>query len=178
MEIEILWNDLIYRRFLNQVKIDEQKLKNRIKKLGDQQSKEYFLSEIVFEKKKDINLKNLVNQITSSISEIGFNNAANIYSISESSKFGGKIGWVDEKNLSDPINDKIKKINVGEFTEIINIGKNYLILKVEEIKLKKKKINQKKELEKMIQFETNKQLNQFSRIYFDKVRMNYSINEN
>ena len=30
---------------------------------------------------------------------------------------------------------------------------------------------------KMIKFETNKQLNQFSKIYFDKSKINYSINE-
>ena len=30
----------------------------------------------------------------------------------------------------------------------------------------------------MIKYETNKQLNQFSRIYFEKSKINYSINEN
>ena len=29
----------------------------------------------------------------------------------------------------------------------------------------------------MIKYETNKQLNQFSRIYFEKSKINYSINE-
>ena len=29
----------------------------------------------------------------------------------------------------------------------------------------------------MIKFETNKQLNQFARIYFNKARLNYTINE-
>ena len=39
------------------------------------------------------------------------------------------------------------------------------------------KIDKSKELEKLIQIETNKQLNQFSRIYFDKSKINYSISE-
>ena len=38
-------------------------------------------------------------------------------------------------------------------------------------------INKDQELEKLIKFETNKQLNQFSRIYFDKSKINYTINE-
>ena len=32
-------------------------------------------------------------------------------------------------------------------------------------------------LEQMIEFETNKQLNQFSNIYFNKIKINYAINE-
>ena len=76
---------------------------------------EYLLSEIVFKKKnEDINL--LIKEIETSINEIGFNNTANIYSISESSKFGGKIGWVSESNLSEIIfnslNNNLKSINL------------------------------------------------------------------
>ena len=66
----------------------------------------------------------------------------------------------------------------GEYTEVMNLGKNYLILKIEKIRLNTLKIDKKVELEKLIKFETNKQLNQFSRIYFDKSKINYSINEN
>ena len=177
IKVELLWNDLIYRRFISQVKIDKSKLNNKIKSLNNQTRKEYLLSEIVFEKKQDIELENLKSLILRNISEIGFNNAANIHSISENSKFGGKIGWIDENNLSTVILNELKKIDVGQHTDIINIGKNYLIIKINEMRLKKIEINKDKELEKMIQFETNKQLNQFSLIYFNKVKINYSINE-
>ena len=120
----------------------------------------------------------LINKIKSSISEIGFNNTANIYSISESAKLGGKIGWVKENNLSEKIYKNIIKLQEGEFTKVIQIGNNYLILKIEKIKTSKVSVNKKDELEKMIKFETNKQLNQFARIYFNKAKLNYSINEN
>ena len=53
-----------------------------------------------------------------------------------------------------------------------------MILKIEKIRIKQVEIDKKKELEKMIKFETNKQLNQFSRIFFNKSKMNYLINEN
>ena len=119
----------------------------------------------------------IINNIKLSISEIGFNNTANIYSISESSKFGGKIGWVNENNLSQTIFDNLKKIKKGEVSNVIQIGNNYLILKIEEIKKTEIAINKNVELEKMIKFETNNQLNQYARIFFNKVKLNYSIDE-
>ena len=139
--------------------------------------KQYLLSEIVFNKKKGETLEKLIEQIKLSINEIGFNNTANIYSVSESSKFGGKLGWVNESSLSRKILNELKSIKESEYTQVIQIGKNYLILKIDQIKTDEIKIDKQKELEKLIQIETNKQLNQFSRIYFDKSKINYSINE-
>ena len=177
IKIEVAWNDLIYMKYKNQVQIDENNLRNKIKKLNKETRKEYLLSEIVFEKKKDEKLEVLVDKIKSSITEIGFNNSANIYSISESSNLGGKIGWISENNLSDVISTKLKKIDEKEFTDVIQIGNNYLILKIEQIRLNQIEINEEEELKKIIKFETNKILNQFSRIFFSKAKINYSINE-
>ena len=112
-----------------------------------------------------------------SIDDIGFNNTANIYSVSQSSKFGGKLGWVNENSLSKIISEKLSNLREGEITDVINLGNNYLIIKIHQIKINKIKIDKSKELEKLIQIETNKQLNQFSRIYFDKSKINYSISE-
>ena len=135
------------------------------------------MSEIVFKREKDQDLENQINTISQSIKDVGFENAANIYSLSESSKLGGKIGWVSENNLSQKILKKIINLKKDEITEVIQLGNNYLILKINEIRKKNISINKDEELEKMIKFETNKQLNQFSKIYFDKSKINYSINE-
>ena len=70
-----------------------------------------------------------------------------------------------------------KDLKENEVTDIIQIGNNYLLLKVNEIRQKNIPINKEEELEKMIKFETNKQLNQFSKIFFDKAKINYSIND-
>ena len=177
LKIEILWNELIYLKYNNQVKIDKEKLMRKINNLDESTRKEYFLSEIVFEKKRDIDFKKYTKEIIKSIEQVGFNNTANIYSISDSAKLGGKIGWVDENNLSEIIYQEIENLTEGQFTDVIQVGNNYLILKIEKIKLNKISINKKQELNKMIKFETNKQLNQFSKIYFDKSKINYSINE-
>ncbi len=175
---EIMWNELIYLRYNRQVKIDKSSLINKIDNLDNKQRKEYLLSEIVFQKKKDEDLNILKKKIKESILEIGFNNTANIFSLSESSKMGGNIGWVSENNLSNIILNKIKNINENEMTDIILIGNNYLIIKVNKIRFKEININKEEELEKMIKFETNNQLNKLSRIFFSKSIMNYSINEN
>ena len=177
LKIEILWNELIYSRYYNQLRIDKDEFIKKIDNLTDKPVNEYLLSEIVFKKEKDQDLENQINTISQSIKDVGFENAANIYSLSESSKLGGKIGWISENNLSQKILKKIINLKKEEITEVIQLGNNYLILKINEIRKKNISINKDEELEKMIKFETNKQLNQFSKIYFDKSKINYSINE-
>lgn len=177
LKIEILWNEIIYSRYKNQIKIDKDALKEKIKNKKKETRKEFFLSEIVFKKKIDREIESLIEEIKNSIKDIGFNNTANIFSISESSKLGGKIGWIDENNLSEIIFNKIKDKKSGEYTDVIKIGNNHLFIKVEEIRLNEISINEKEELNEIIKFETNRQLNQFSRIFFNKIKVNYSINE-
>ncbi len=177
LKIEILWNDLVFFKFNNQVKIDEKKLLTRINKLSTKEKKEYLLSEIIFEKEINQNLEELINKVKTSISEIGFDNTANIYSISDSSKFGGKIGWVDEASLSNLINKNLINKEKNQITDVIQIGNNYIILMINDIRYSKKIIDKDKELKKLIEFEKNRQLNQLSKIYFNKSKLNYSINE-
>ena len=177
LKIEIMWNELIYSKYKNQVKIDKKNLSIKIDNLSDKIINEYQLSEIVFKNKKGEILNNQIKSIVSSINEIGFENTANVYSISDSSKMGGKIGWINESNLSEAVSIKLKSLKEGQFSEVIQIGNNFLILKVEKIRKIKISINKDDELNKMIKYETNKQLNQFSKIFFDKSKINYSINE-
>ena len=177
LKTDILWNDLIYYKFKDQIRIDKVKLEIKIDEFKSSQKKEYLLSEIIFEKRQDQNLNEYYNKIRESIQEIGFKNSANIYSIAESSKFGGKIGWINANNLSKIIVEKLKNLEKGQFTEMIKVGNNYLLLMVNEIRLTKIEINREEELNKLIKFETNRQLNQFSKIYFSKVSANYFIDE-
>ena len=177
LKIEMLWNKLIYIKYKNQVNIDEAYLMKKIEKFQKTEKKEYFISEIVFKKNKDQNINEKINQVNSSIKEIGFSNTANLYSISETSKYGGQIGWVDLSNFSELVQNSLKNKKEGELTNVIQVRNNYIIIKVEKIKIKKNQINKKTELEKLVKFETNRQLNQFSKIYFDKSKINYSINE-
>ena len=177
LKIDIFWNDLIYYKFNKQIRINENEITNKVNKLKSSEKKEYLLSEIIFEKKQTQSLNEYSGRIKESINEIGFKNTANIYSLSETSKFGGKIGWVDENNLSKVIIDNLNNLKEGEHTDVIQIGNNYLILMIDEIKINKLTIDKEKELKQLIQFETNKQLSQFSKIYFNKVSVNYFVDE-
>jgi len=177
INIEIMWNELIFFKYGDQVNINKERLLEKINNLDDEIRNEYNLSEIIFKKKKNISLDDQINEIKSSIADIGFNNTANIYSIAESSKLGGNIGWINENNLSKKIYKMIKKLEQNNVTEIIQIGNNYILLKINEIRQKNIPKNKKEELNKMVKFETNKQLNQFSKIFFDKAKINYSIYE-
>lgn len=177
LKIDLLWNDLVYYRFNKQIKIDNEALSKKVNELKSNVKKEYLLSEIVFEKKSGQSLKELTNKIQESIKEIGFKNTANIFSITSTSKFGGSIGWVDKNNLSKTIIENLKNLNAGQITNVIQAGNDFLMLKIDEIKTSKVTVDKEEELNKLIQFETNRQLNQFSKIYFNKISVNYSIDE-
>jgi peptidyl-prolyl cis-trans isomerase SurA len=137
----------------------------------------YELSEIIFEKDQNTSLESKVNNIKESIKEIGFKNTANLYSISDSSKYGGTIGWVEEISLSENISKILNRTDLGGYTETIKIGANFLILKIENIKFEKSEIDEEKEFSKIYNFEVDKKLEQFSKIYFNKIKINSKINE-
>ena len=177
IKIELYWNELIFNKYNNQVIINEKELNEKINKLKNKKRREFFLSEIVFRKKKGEDLNDSILKIKKSISEIGFDNTANIYSVSESSKFGGKIGWLKEEALSKEIYESINNLEVKEYSDVIKIENNFIILRIDEIKIVENKIDKEKEKEKLIQIERNKKLEKFSRIYFSKVKRNYLINE-
>jgi peptidyl-prolyl cis-trans isomerase SurA len=178
IEIEILWNQLIYDRYIGQINIDRNQLKEKVKKLiSTKKQKKYSLSEILFDIENNSNFEKKLENINQSISDIGFKNTANIYSISDSSKFGGKIGWIEEQKLSTKILEQLKALEVGQYTSPVQVGSSFLILKIEEIKYENVTINEEEELNKMIQFETSKQLDQFSKIFYGKIKINSFINE-
>ena len=176
LKIEIIWNQLIYELYNNQVNIDENEL---LKRITDEKNfiNDYLLYEIFFNIENSENLNEKKEKILSSIGDIGFNNTANIYSISDSSSYGGKIGWVKETNLSEIIKVELEKIDIGQHSKVMQIGNNFLILKIEDKRSSNKIIDKKARFEELKKFEVNKQLNLYSNIHFNKIKINYSLNE-
>ena len=179
LNIELMWNQLIFDKFNNQVKINEEKIIEEInnQRKINQNILSYNLSEIIFELKKNETLKEKYELIKKSISAIGFENTASLYSISESSNSGGKIGQVDQNNISNSIFTKIKDLKSGETSEPIKVKNNFLILKINEINEVEKIFNFEKEVSNLIQIKRNEQLNSFSKIYLDKIKKNTIIDE-
>ena len=177
INIELHWNELIYNKFERQVKIDKNSLLKKIKSSQNQEQKEYNLLEIVFEKKKNLPIEEQINEIKSNIEKMGFENTANIYSISDSSKLGGKIGWVRKNILSDQIIKKLNDLNVNDYSSPLQINNNLYIFKINDIRKIQVEIDEKKELEKMILIETSMQLDKFSNIFYNKIKLNSEISE-
>ena len=178
IEIENEWKNLIYARYSKSVKIDKDEFINKIEKISKKEfSLEYNLSEIVFSKKQNVSITDQSKKILESIEINGFENTANLYSIADSSKTGGKIGWVKKNNLSLEINSELESLKINSFSNPIKIGNNYLILKINEMKEVAIEFDKQKELDRMIMSETSKQLDKFSNIFYNKIKLNSTISE-
>ena len=179
IKIEVIWNQLIAEKFNNQININEDELKKKIsdQKLNIKNIVEYDLSEIVFQANDQNELDSILKEIQISIKTIGFNSTANKFSISSSSKFGGKIGKIKENQLSQIIKDELKYLTEGQITKPIKVSNGFLILSINEKKLIESEINEKELLKEMINFERNNQFERFSQIYYNKIKINTQIND-
>ena len=178
IKYEALWNELIFRKFNSLVKIDEKKLKEKlILKFSNDKKYEYNLSEILFEVEKSETFKNKYKQIIEYINLNDFKAAASKFSISSSSNKGGEIGWIKETLLSDRLVKILKQIKMSEMIKPIKYPNGYLIIKVNDIREIKETLNIDNELRESVNFERNKQLNQFSLLYYKKLKQNTTINE-
>ena len=175
--MEFLWNSLIYNKYAKGIKIDENKIRKKViensKKVKE---KKFLLYELVYniEDVNDLQIK--TTEIKKSIRDIGFESTAVIYSISDTSKLGGKIGWVNEGQVSNIIYNKLVGLKKGEITDPIKTLNGYMLLMAKDIKYSEKKIDVEKEIKNLINFETNEKLKNFSLLHFNKVKINQQIN--
>ena len=176
LKIETLWNEMIFQKYNNQIKIDKEKIKIKIKN-QKKILKEYNLSEILFQLNPDEKLLDKYNLILQNIENSGFKNSANIFSISDSSKFGGEIGWINQNQLNDNLLKEIENLNINKLTKPIQTGSGYLIIKLNNKREKEKELDFERTFKQMIAEEKNRQLNQFSLIYFNKIKQNTFISE-
>ena len=179
IEIELLWNQLIGRQYQDQIIINKKDLENKVEKYlkENELTKEFNLSEIVFQIKNDNEIIEKKNLIKKDIVEKGFKNVANIYSISESSKFGGELGWIKSNQLSNKILDILTNLSIDEISEPIKIPNGYMILKINDIREITIEKDREKLLDELIKVETNNKYSQFSIIYYNKLKLNSVISE-
>lgn len=176
LQIETRWNQLIYKKFFSKLKIDKESIRKNID-ANREKSISFLLYEIVFSIDKDNQNNEVFNSIEKSILKEGFENAAAIYSISESSKTGGNLGWVNENNINNKILKNVNTLEIGQHTKPILIPGGFLILLLKDKKNVEKKIDIEKELVLRIRSLQNQQLNQYSNIYFKKIKKDILINE-
>ena len=178
IEYEGLWNELIFQKYNNLIKIDKEEIKKKlIKNYAKNKRYEYNLSEILFEIEQDENFDKKYQEIINYVKKNEIKAAASKYSISNSSNRGGEIGWVKETVLSSELIEKLKKLKINEVSEPIRYPNGYLLIKINKKKEMKQKINLEQEVGESIKYEKNKQLNQFSLLYYKKLKQNTQIYE-
>ena len=173
IKIEILWNQLIVNKYLHEVKIDKNKIRDSIDKFQN----EYLLSEIVFNIDNSKNLEMKLKTIEKDIEEKGFTNASIIHGVSGVANDGGRLGWIKESSLNSKIRDQILNTGIGNYTKPIVIPGGFLILLVENKRETKREFNLEDEINLIVKEKTNDQLNRYSIIYFNKIKKNVVINE-
>ena len=173
--LEILWNQLIYEKYNDKIKINRELIEEHVKK--NNQQNQYLLYELLFDLSENENLNEKYDLIKKEIFDTDFSKTALKFSISDSAKSGGKLGWVKSSVLSKEIIGKLSDLKIGDFTSPITIPGGFLILKIEDLKLIENNLNFEEEVNFIIQKKSEQQLNQFSNIYLKKIRKNIQINE-
>ena len=177
IKIDLLWNELIVKKYDSKIELDVESIKEEINNNKFLVNKKYLLSEIVFEITGSSELGEKYTEIKNSINENGFENTVLIYSIADTAKSGGNIGWVNESSLNRVIRENIMSLKVGDLSEPFLVPNGALILRINDIKQKNEEIDIKLELKKTIEYKRNLLLNQYSQIYFNKVKKNLLFNE-
>ena len=175
MAIQSYWNNLIYALYSDKVKINKDTLKKQILNNVKEKSKSFLLSEIVFEASDKTTLEKKFKTIRQSIEKEGFENAALIHSVSESSKIGGELGWINQNSINLNLKEKILNLKINQHTDPIIIPGGFLILKINDIKEIEKKIDIEQELDKIVKKKTDEQLTNYSNIYFNKIKKSTQI---
>ena len=177
ISIEIAWNDLIIKTFANEIEIDENFIKEQLEKLDKEKIDNLLLSEIIFTIKSKNEFQSKYDEIKKSINDIGFEETARIYSLSDSKKNGGNLGWIYKNQLSNEVKAGINEISVGNFTKPIITSGGFLILKLNDIKSESIEIDKDDQYKKMIEFERERQLTTFSTLYYKRIYNSAEINE-
>ena len=177
LTINLLWNNLIFKKFSSKLKINKNILREQIENQKNNFLETYLLSEIFFEATDKLNMDKKNKEIRMYIDKENFKKAALVFSQSESANDEGNIGWINANALSKNISKALSSLKKGDITNPISVPGGFLILRLDDKKFTKKDVNLEEELNKLIKIKTNQQLSQFSNIYFNKVKKEILVNE-
>ena len=169
--IEQTWNKMIFDIYKDRLIVDEKKISKTLEDLIIKNEKQmtFELYEIFISENSKDEFEKKYNKITSSIENSSFEKTALLYSISDTASIGGKIGWINQNQLSKKILAEIKDLIPGSYTKPINTAGGSIILMVKNKKqISIENIDKKLEISKIISAEKNRQLNEFSVIHYKK----------
>ena len=177
IDIETLWNELIILKFESEIKINEDKIRKDFIANNDEYSKSFLVSEIFYATSNSDKIEKVYGSILKTIKNDGFNKAVLTYSSSNTTSSGGNLGWIQEETLNENLKNIFLNMKEGEITKPITVPSGFLVLKIEKIKKEKKNQNIEKKINEIINAKKNNQLNQFSKIYFNKIKKDLKIDE-
>jgi len=176
IQTETMWNQLIYLKYKNRLNIDEEKIREDILN-NKSKSERVLLQEIVYKYKDKNDLEKKYKEIVNHINLNDFKDAVLKYSVSESKKNNGNLDWVYLTNIVPIIKKNIETLKKDQISKPIIIPGGALIIKMIEREFVNENIDIEKKLTKNIQDKINQQLNNFSRLYFNKISNDLKINE-
>lgn len=169
--IEQTWNKMIFDIYKDRISINEDQISKTLEEIiNDKKNQKSFeLYEIIFSEQNKESFDKKYNDIISAIDNLGFEKAALLYSISSTASSNGKIGWINQNQLSKKILNEILSLNIGSYTLPINTSGGTMILKVNDIKeISVENLDKELELSNIVKAEKNRQLNEFSLIHYKK----------
>ena len=171
---DLKWNTLIFQLYNNKVVLNTNELENKIRAEIEKTNEKrmFLLSEIEINRANENN-KSILDKIFNNIKDEGFEKTAKKFSISNSSEYGGNIGWINQNNLSKEIYESIKLLKTEEISRPIFLDETIVIIK----KIGEKKYG--KDIEKIkdnvVRQEKEKKLQMFSKAHYSKLEKTIQI---
>lgn len=178
LEVELKWQQFIYFTYSNKIKIDENSLDANINKALESNNNniEVNLSEIEVFQNNKVSNEVLISRILDDIQNIGFENTALKYSVSNTSSNKGNLGWINLNSLSKRISDTIINLKPGEISKPLIQTNNILFLKLNsKRKSQGNNINKDKLRKNLIERKRNELFNLYSNSHLSKLKNNYLI---
>ena len=171
---DLKWNTLIFQLYNNKIVLNTNELENKIRVEIEKVNEEriFLLSEIEINLTQNDNKATLDN-IFRSIEAMGFEETAKKFSISNSSEYGGNIGWINENNLSKKIYENIKFLKTEEISKPIYLNDTIVIIKKTGERVFEKNIEKIKD--KIVREEKEKKLQMFSKAHYSKLEKTIQI---
>ncbi|MBQ1612184.1 MAG: peptidylprolyl isomerase [Alphaproteobacteria bacterium] len=128
MKSDLAWLRLIRNKAANDTvtEIEIQEALQATK--ADMNKKKYMVSEIVIDRKEARDINDLSRTLRQ---DPRFEMYAAQFSQSPSSASGGRLGWVNEGQLPQPLDSALRKMSSGQVSDPILYNDSYYILKVE-----------------------------------------------
>jgi peptidyl-prolyl cis-trans isomerase SurA len=172
IKIELAWQKLIYSKYSDKVKIEDNLIKDELDQLlrKENNQNEYKLSEIEIEITKE-NKLNKINQVLKEIDAFGFAETARKLSVSPTAIDNGNLGWVNEKSLSKQMNKVLIKMKINEISEPVtklNIVSFFKIIDKRIFKIENNNIDDLKQ--GLINQKTNELFKLYSNNYLSKIK--------